>query len=65
MSLFGAVKQLIKVVEKQSKHIKKLEDQLGIIDDDIVEDDADEPYVRIVCDEVDIDTIGPSEPEGV
>ena len=64
-TLFGAVKQLIKVVEKQSKRIKKLEEMLGIIDDDIVEDDADEPYERIICDEVDIDTIEPSEPEGV
>jgi hypothetical protein len=27
-----------------------------------VENDADEPYERIVCDEVDIDTIEPSEP---
>jgi hypothetical protein len=64
-TLFGAVKQLIKVVEKQSKQIKKLEEMLGIIDDDIVEDDADEPYERIECDEVDIETIEPSEPEGV
>ncbi len=38
---------------------------LGIIDDDIVDDDADEPYIKIECDEVDIDTIEPSEPEGV
>jgi hypothetical protein len=64
-TLFGAVKQLMRVVEKQSKRIKKLEEQLGIIDDDIEEDDADEPYERIVCDEVDIDTIEPSEPVGV
>ena len=64
-TLFGAVKQLIKVVEKQNKRIKKLEDMLGIVDDDIVEDDADEPYERIICDEVDIDTIEPSEPVGV
>ena len=55
----------MKVVEKQSKHIKKSEEQLGIIDDDIVDDDADEPYERIVCDEVDIDTILPTEPVGV
>jgi len=65
LSLFGAVKQLIKVVEKQSKRIKKLEEMLGIIDDDEVENDADEPYERIVCDEVDIDTIEPSEHVGV
>ena len=64
-TLFGAVKQLIKVVEKQSKRIKKLEEMLNIVDDDEVDNDADEPYERIVCDEVDIDTIGPSEPEGV
>jgi hypothetical protein len=64
-TLFGAVKQLMKVVEKQSKRIKKLEELLNIIDDDEVENDADEPYERIVCDEVDIDTILPSEPQGV
>jgi hypothetical protein len=64
-TLFGAVKQLIKVVEKQSKRIKKLEEMLNIIDDDEVENDADEPYERIVCDEVDIETIEPSEPQGV
>ncbi len=46
-SLFGEVKQLIRVVEKQSKRIKKLEEMLGIIDDDEVENDADEPYERI------------------
>ncbi len=55
----------MRVVEKQSKRIKKLEEMLGIIDDDEVEDDADEPYERIVCDEVDIDTIEPREPVGV
>ena len=65
-TLFGAVKQLMRVVEKQSKRIKKLEEMLNIIDDDEVEDDADEPYTRINCeDEVDIDTIEPSEPVGV
>jgi len=64
-TLFGAVKQLMKVVEKQSKRIKKLEELLNIVDDDEVENDADEPYERIVCDEVDIDTIEPSEPVGV
>ena len=64
-TLFGAVKQLIRVVEKQSKRIKKLEELLNIIDDDEVDNDADEPYERIVCDEVDIDTIEPSEHEGV
>ena len=65
-TLFGAVKQLIRVVENQSKRIKKLEELLNIIDDDEVEDDADEPYTRINCeDEVDIDTIQPSEPTEV
>jgi len=63
-TLFGAVKQLIRVVEKQSNRIKKLEDMLDIVEDDTIEDDADEPYVKIVCEgEVDIDTIVPSEPE--
>ena len=62
-TLFGAVKQLIRVVEKQSKRIKKLEELLNIVDDDEVEDDADEPYVRMNCeDECDIDEIEPSEP---
>jgi hypothetical protein len=64
-TLFGAVKQLIRVVEKQSKRIKKLEELLGIVDDDEVDNDADEPYERIVCDEVDIDTILPTDPKGV
>jgi hypothetical protein len=63
-TLFGAVKQLIRVVEKQSNRIKKLEEMLDIVEDGTVEDDADEPYVKIVCEgEVDIDTIVPSEPE--
>ncbi len=64
-SSFGTVKQLIRIVENHRKHIKKLDEILGIINDDIVYDDADEPYERLVCDEVDIDTIDPSEPEGV
>ena len=65
-TLFGAVKQLMRVVENQSKRIKKLEEMLNIIDDDAVEDDADEPYTRINCeDEVDIDDIEPSEPTEV
>jgi hypothetical protein len=63
-TLFGAVKQLIRVVEKQGNRIKKLEEMLNIVEDDTVDDDADEPYVKIVCEgEVDIDTIVPSEPE--
>jgi hypothetical protein len=65
LTLFGAVKQLIRVVEKQSERIKKLEELLNIIDDDDIEDDADEPYIKIECDEIDINTIEPSEPEGV
>jgi hypothetical protein len=37
---------------------------LNIVEDGAVDDDADEPYVKIVCEgEVDIDTIVPSEPE--
>ena len=63
-TLFGAVKQLIRVVEKQSNRIKRLEEILNIVADDDVENDADEPYVKIVCEgEVDIDSIVPSEPE--
>ena len=63
-TLFGAVKQLIRMVEKQSNRIKKLEEMLNIVEDETVDDDADEPYVKIVCEgEVDIDTIVPSEPE--
>ena len=63
-TLFGAVKQLIRVVEKQGNRIKKLEEMLNIVEDGTVENDADEPYVKIVCEgEVDIDTIVPSEPE--
>jgi hypothetical protein len=63
-TLFGAVKQLIRMVEKQSNRIKKLEEMLNIVEDVTVENDADEPYVKIVCEgEVDIDTIVPSEPE--
>jgi hypothetical protein len=33
-TLFGAVKQLIRIVEKQNKRIKKLEEMLNIVDDD-------------------------------
>ena len=63
-TLFGAVKQLIRVVEKQSNRIKRLEEMLNIVADDEVENDADEPYVKIVCEgEIDIDSIVPSEPE--
>ena len=62
-TLFGAVKQLIRVVEKQSNRIKRLEEMLNIVADDEVDNDADEPYVKIHCEEVDIDSIVPSEPE--
>ena len=55
----------MRVVEKQNKRIKKLEEMFEIVDDDEVEDDTDEPYVKIECDEVDIDDIEPSEPVGV
>jgi hypothetical protein len=65
-TLFGAVKQLIRVVEKQSNRIKRLEEMLNIVADDEVENDADEPYVKIHCEgEVDIDSIVPSEPEEI
>jgi len=43
-TLFGSVKQLIKLVEKQSKRIKKLETLLNIDDDDEVNDDSNEAY---------------------
>lgn len=61
-SLYGAVKQLIKIVEKQSKRIKALETLLNIEDNDDVEDDAGQPFERIYDEEVDIDTIEPTEP---
>jgi hypothetical protein len=60
MTTYGAVKRLIRIVEKQSKRIKKLEEQLGIVDDESDIDDADEPYVKECCgDECDIDCIIP------
>jgi hypothetical protein len=62
-SLYGAVKQLIKIVEKQDKRIKTLESLLNIEDNNDVEDDAGETYERIYDDdEVNIDDIEPSEP---
>lgn len=62
-SLYGAVKQLIKVVEKQSKRIKALETLLNIDDNDDVEDDSGQPYEKIYDEnEIDIDTIEPTEP---
>jgi len=63
VSLYGAVKQLIKIVEKQNKRIKTLETLLNIDDNDDVENDAGEAYERIHDEEqVDIDTIEPTEP---
>ena len=61
LTLYGAVKQLIKIVEKQNKRIKTLETLLNIDDNDDVENDAGEAYQRIYDDEeVDIDTIEPN-----
>ena len=63
VSLYGAVKQLIKIVEKQNKRIKTLETLLNIDDNDDVENDAGEAYERIHDEEqIDIDTIEPTEP---
>jgi hypothetical protein len=63
ISLYGAVKQLIKIVEKQDKRIKTLETLLNIEDNDDVENDAGEEYERIYDEEeCDIDDIEPTEP---
>ena len=63
LTLYGGVKQLIKIVEKQDKRIKTLESLLNIEDNNDVEDDAGETYERIYDDEeVNIDDIEPSEP---
>jgi hypothetical protein len=63
ISLYGAVKQLIKIVEKQDKRIKTLESLLNIEDNNDVEDDAGEEYVKIYDEEeCDIDDIEPTEP---
>jgi hypothetical protein len=59
--LYGAVKQLIKIVEKQNKRIKTLETLLNIEDNDEVENDAGEEYVRIETDECNIDDIEATE----
>ena len=59
MTTFGVVKKLIRIVEKQNKRIKKLEEKLGIVDDETDDDDADEPYVKEYCDECDIDCLTP------
>lgn len=61
MSLYGTVKQLIKIVESQNIRIKKLEDMLNIVDDTIINDDAGQPYCRENCDGLcNIDNILPS-----
>ena len=62
LTLYGAVKQLIKIVEKQNKRIKTLETLLNIEDNDETENDAGEEYVRIETDECNIDDIEPTEP---
>ena len=62
LSLYRAVKQLLKIVEKQNKRIKTLETLLNIEDNDEVENDAGEEYVRIETDECNIDDIEPTEP---
>jgi hypothetical protein len=64
LTLYGAVKQLIKIVEKQDKRIKTLESLLNIGDNDEVENDAGEEYVKIYDEEeCNIDDIEPTEPE--
>jgi hypothetical protein len=64
LTLYGAVKQLIKIVEKQDKRIKTLESLLNIEDDNDEEDDTGEEYVKIYDEEeCNIDDIEPTEPE--
>jgi hypothetical protein len=63
MTLFGSVKHLIKIVEKQNARIKKLEMMLNIEDNDDIEDDANEPYCDDNCEEeCNIDYIEHTEP---
>ncbi len=63
LSLYGAVKQLIKIVEKQNKRIKTLETLLNIEVSDEVEDDTGEAYEKIIYEEeINIDDIEPTEP---
>jgi len=62
LTLYGAVKQLIKIVEKQNKRIKVLETLLNIEDNEETENDAGEEYVRIETDECNINDIEPTEP---
>ena len=61
LTLYGAVKQLIKIVEKQNKRIKVLETLLNVEDNDETENDDGEEYVRIETDECNIDDIEPTE----
>jgi hypothetical protein len=64
LTLYGAVKQLIKIVEKQDKRIKTLESLLNIEDNNDEEDDAGKEYVKIYDEEeCNIDDIEPTEPE--
>jgi hypothetical protein len=63
LSLYGAVKQLIKIVEKQNKRIKTLETLLNIEVSDDIENDAGEAYEKIIYEEeINIDDIEPTEP---
>jgi hypothetical protein len=63
LSLYGAVKQLIKIVEKQNQRIKTLETLLNIEVFDDIEDDAGEVYEKIIDEEeINIDDIEPTEP---
>ena len=63
LSLYGAVKQLIKIVEKQNKRIKTLETLLNIEVSDDIENDAGEAYEKIIDEEeINIEDIEPTEP---
>ena len=58
-----AVKQLIKIVEKQNKRIKTLETLLNIEVSDDIENDAGEAYEKIIDEEeINIEDIEPTEP---
>ena len=63
LSLYGAVKQLIKIVEKQNERIKTLETLLNIEVSDDIENDAGQAYEKIIYEEeINIDDIEPTEP---
>jgi hypothetical protein len=63
LSLYGAVKQLIKIVEKQNKRIKTLETLLNIEVSDDIENDVGEVYEKIIDEEeINIEDIEPTEP---